>query len=73
MMEDPMSSSKGDFNLEANADDGCVEGRAGGGGADFFTALGTVSSARQEKEAAAKQVKAEEVRIAPSNQIFSLP
>lgn len=62
MMEDPTASSEERSASSALVDDGGVEGRAGGGGSDFFTGLGTVSSARQEKEAVAKQVKAEEVR-----------
>lgn len=63
-MEDPMTPLSADgAPASSQLDDGGVEARAAGGGTDFFTALGTQSSARQEKEAAAKQVKAEEVRI----------
>ena len=42
-------------------EDGGIEGRSTGGGADFFTGLGTMSSSRKEKEAVAEQVKEEEV------------
>lgn len=59
MMEEDEPVSSGRAGLPDDNTD--VEGRATGGGSDFFTALGTTQSSRKEKEAVQAQVVVEEV------------